>query len=109
MGKAFEKQIKTIEDQGQKQVDTLKDLKPKDKKEKEIQANEDKSDDHDDKLSMQKRIFELSTEKMGEIYSMSKQIDFNDLVYCFKSKSITPINFIGFKAPFYTTNFICLW
>ena len=29
MGKAFEKQIKTIEDQGQKQVDTLKDLKPR--------------------------------------------------------------------------------
>ena len=51
MGKAFEKQIKTIEDQGQKQVHTLKDLKPKDKKEKEIQANEDKSDDHDDKLA----------------------------------------------------------
>ena len=29
LGKAFEKQIKTIEDQGQKQVEALKDLKPK--------------------------------------------------------------------------------
>ena len=29
MGKTFEKQIEAIEDQGQKQVDTLKDLKPK--------------------------------------------------------------------------------
>ena len=29
MGKAFEKQMKTIEDQGQKQVKTLEDLKPK--------------------------------------------------------------------------------
>ena len=29
MGKAFEKQIKTIEDQGEKQIDSLKDLKPK--------------------------------------------------------------------------------
>ena len=28
-GKAFEKQIKTIEDQGEKQVEALKDLKPK--------------------------------------------------------------------------------
>ena len=27
MGKAFEKQIKTIEDQGEKQIDALKDLK----------------------------------------------------------------------------------
>ena len=29
LGKAIEKQIKTIEDQGEKQVDALKDLKPK--------------------------------------------------------------------------------
>ena len=29
LGKAFDKQIKTIEDQGKKQVDALKDLKPK--------------------------------------------------------------------------------
>ena len=29
LGKAFEKQIKTIEDQGEKQIDALKDLKPK--------------------------------------------------------------------------------
>ena len=29
LGKAFEKQIKTIEDQGEKQIDSLKDLKPK--------------------------------------------------------------------------------
>ena len=29
MGKAFEKQIKTIEDQGENQIDALKDLKLK--------------------------------------------------------------------------------
>ena len=29
MGKVFEKQIKTVEDQGQKQVEALKNLKPK--------------------------------------------------------------------------------
>ena len=29
MGKAFEKQIKTIEDQRKKQVEAIKDLKPK--------------------------------------------------------------------------------
>ena len=29
MGKAFEKQIKAIEDQGKKQVDALENLKPK--------------------------------------------------------------------------------
>ena len=31
LGKAFQKQIKIIEDQGQKHVDALKDLKPKQK------------------------------------------------------------------------------
>ena len=32
LGKAFEKQKKRIEDQGQKQIDAFKDLKPKKKK-----------------------------------------------------------------------------
>ena len=40
MGKAFDKQIKTIEGQGQKLVDALRDLKPKEQKKKPI---EDKS------------------------------------------------------------------
>ena len=39
LGKAFEKQIKTIEYQGQKQVEILKDLKPKE----QTQPIEDKS------------------------------------------------------------------
>ena len=38
LGKDFEKQIKTIEDQGQKQVDALEKLKPKE----EIKPIEDK-------------------------------------------------------------------
>ena len=39
LGKAFEKQIKTIEDQGKKQVEASKDLKPKE----QTKAIEDKS------------------------------------------------------------------
>ena len=39
LGKAFEKQIKTIEDQGKKQVDALESLKPKE----ETKPIEDKS------------------------------------------------------------------
>ena len=31
LGKAFERQIKTIEDQGEEQVEALKDLKPKER------------------------------------------------------------------------------
>ena len=41
LGKAFEKQIKIIEDQGQKQADALKDLKPKE----QTKLIEDKSND----------------------------------------------------------------
>ena len=61
--KAFEKQTKTIEDQGKKQIDALKDLK--DNKEKQARAIEDKSGD---KLSIQeKKINKLLDERIDEI------------------------------------------
>ena len=39
LGKTFEKQIKTIEDQGKKQIDALTDLKPKEIKPRETKLN----------------------------------------------------------------------
>ena len=42
LGNAFEKWIKTIEDQGEKQIDALKDLKPKE----QTKAIEDRSSNH---------------------------------------------------------------
>ena len=66
MDKAFEKQIKTIQDQGRNQLDALKDLKDN----KEKQAINDKSDD---KLSIQGKIFnKLLDGKMDEIQKISK-------------------------------------
>ena len=50
LGKAFEKQIKTVEDQGKKQIDGLKDLKPKE----QTKSIEDK---HDDILLTQEKNF----------------------------------------------------
>ena len=50
LGKAFEKQIKTVEDQGKKQIDGLKDLKPKE----QTKSIEDK---HDDNLLTQEKNF----------------------------------------------------
>ena len=47
MGKAFEKQIKTIEDKGQKQIDALESLKPK--------AITYYDDDYDDESLEQKK------------------------------------------------------
>ena len=69
LGKAFEKQIKIIEDQRKKQVDALNTLKPiKDKK-----SNDNK------KLLKYKEIFEeLSNERMSEIQDMGNNIDFDN-------------------------------
>ena len=56
LGKAFEKQTKTIEDQGKKQVEALKDLKLKEqaKPKEQTKAIEDK---YDDNLLMQEKTF----------------------------------------------------
>ena len=72
-GKAFEKQIKTIEDQGQKQVDALKDLKPKE----QAKPIEDKSNNQS-KVTI---IFnELINErkKMSQLYD---SVDYNNLKF----------------------------
>ena len=57
MGKAFEKQIKAIEDHGKKQVDTLKTLKWK-----ELEAIGGKPNFKCDKI-----FYELSTEIICDI------------------------------------------
>ena len=69
--KALEKQIKTIEDQGKKQVDTLKKLKPKE----QTKPNEDKCNESkatiifDDFINKRKKI-------MSELYD---SVDYNKL------------------------------
>ena len=74
LGKAFEKQIKTIEDQGKKQVDALENLKPKE----ETKPIEDKSNNQskatiifNDLISKRKKI-------MSELYD---SIDYNNLQF----------------------------
>ena len=50
-------------------------------------------------LLKQKETFEeLANEKMSEIQNLSKLINFNNLIYCFKCES-SPKSFIGFKGP----------
>ena len=74
-------------------MEALKDLKPKKKK-----AIEHKSDD---KLSMEKEAYNrLLDERLDEIQEISKEIDFNNLTYYFKTPGNAPINFIKFKGPF---------
>ena len=52
LGKAFEKQVKTIEDQGQKQIDALESLKPKE----QTKAISYKSDDDNDNPLLEKKF-----------------------------------------------------
>ena len=98
-GKAFEKQTKTIEDQGEKQVDTLKTLKSK-----ELEATEGKFDDNQKHLKYKEVFNELSNERIGEIYNIGKEIDFNNLTYHFKTSHTAPINFIHFRGPMHIYN-----
>ena len=92
LGRAFEKQTKTIEDQGKKQIDTLKTLKPKG-----LEAIEYKSDEKHFKY---KEVFnELSIERIGEIYNISKETDFNNLTQHFKDSNTASTNFIDFRGP----------
>ena len=92
LGKAFDKQIKTIENQGEKQVAALKDLKPKEQT-KEIESESISKDIYN-------RILE---ERMNEILKMSKEINFDNLIYNFKTPGISLINFIKFKRPIHTS------
>ena len=74
LGKAFEKQIKTIEDQGEKQIDSLKDLKPKE----QTKPIEDKSNNKP-KTTI---IFnELITEKKKIISKLYDNVIYNNLKF----------------------------
>ena len=71
LGKAFEKQIETIEDQGKKQVEALK-----------TKAINDKSNNNP---PISKDIYDkMSEERIDKILEMSKQINYYNFVYEFK-------------------------
>ena len=98
--KAFEKQIKTIKDQGKKQINALEKLKPKEQT-KAITYN---SDDYDDNTPISKEIYdEILEERMDEVLKMSREINYSNLVYDFKDPTPS-INFCIFGGPMYTYN-----
>ena len=91
LGKAFERQVKTIEDQREKQTKALE----KHGKKLVEYSKEKEPSTH----SKQKEIYEdIVNKRMEEIQYLSKQIDFNNLSYYYKSKN-DPNNFIGFIGP----------
>ena len=91
LGKTFEKQIKNIEDQTEKQIKALEQHG------KQLLKcnNEKESSKH---LKQQERFEELANKRMEEIQDLSKQIDFNNLTYSYKG-NIASKNFIRFKGP----------
>ena len=91
LGKAFEKQIKTIEDQGKKQVKAIQD--------KQI-VNINKYDDKDKLLlSKESEIFkDIYNKRLGKIEELNNKIDCNNLEYAvYRSKKI--YDFSKLKDP----------
>ena len=74
MGKAFEKQIKTIEDQGKKQVDALEKLKPKE----ETKPIEDKPNNQSRAATIFNELISKRKELMNKLYD---SIDYNNLKF----------------------------
>ena len=85
LGKAFEKQIKTIEDQGKKQVDTLESLKPKE----ETKPIEDKPNNQSRATIIFNELINKRKELMSELYD---SVDYNNL----KFEYVGPTNDVSF-------------
>ena len=76
LGKTLEKQIKTIEDQGKKQVKAIQDNKQL--------VNINKDDDYKDKLllSKEREIFkDIYNKRIDKIEELSNKIDYDNLKY----------------------------
>ena len=92
LGKAIEKQRKTIEDQGEKQVEAIQDNK---------QLVNINKDDYKDKLllSKEREIFKhISKKELNKIEEMNNKIDYDDLDYVILSKDME-YNFSIEKDP----------
>ena len=80
MEKAFEKQIKTIEDQGKKQVDALDNLKPK----KETKPIEHKSNNQSKAAIIFNNLINEKKDLMKELHD---HVDYNNLKFGYVSKN----------------------
>ena len=83
LGKAFEKQIKSIEDQGEKQIKATQD-KGKVKTIKKYSYD----DDDTPFISKQKEIFNgLVDERLKKITDLDQRVNSNDLIYRYKGNT----------------------
>ena len=87
LGKAFEKQIKTIKDQGEKQTKAIQD--------NQVNININKDVDYKDRLllSKEREIFkDIYNKRLDEIEEMNNEIDYDGLDYVI-FKKIMEYNF----------------
>ena len=101
LGKAFEKQTKTIEEHGEKQIKVLEDHGKQ-----LIESNEcikkDFNIDGDSLLfhEQQQKIFNrLAEEKSYEFNNLKENINPNNLVYKFKTEGRIPKDFSNYQNP----------
>ena len=95
LGKAFEKQIKTIEDQEEKQIDALNLSEPK----KQLVSVND--NDYEDKLlhSKEQEMFEDIYKKwLDKIEELTNKTDDNNLIFTILSTGET-FDFTGKNDP----------
>ena len=93
LGKAFEKQIKTIEDQGKKQVKAIQD--------KQLVNINNNDDDYKDKLllSKEREIFkDICNKRLDKIEELNNKIDYDDLKYVAVNSGKT-FDFSSLKDP----------
>ena len=82
LGKAFEKQVKTIEDPGKKQTEALENLKLK-----EIMRDKTKPIEYNNYF----------LNELAKIRKFIEPVDFNNLIYYYKGSN-EPINFNEYKG-----------
>ena len=93
LGKAFEKQTKTIEDHGKKQVEALENLKP-------IEGSKAIKYDDESLEQKQQTYNKLFDEKLDEIQELRRETDNKNLNYDFTAKASGSINLTGYNGPF---------
>ena len=79
-------------------------MKNKQNQLKTIETIEGKSGDNEKHLKYKDVFNELSNKRIGEVYNISKKINFNNLTYHFKGSNTAPINFIDFRGPMHIYN-----
>ena len=97
LGKAFDKQIKTIEDQGKKQVDGLKKLKLKE----EIKPIEGTSNNQSRAATIFNELISKRKKLMNKLYD---SVDYNNLKFEYMTvdKDVIFYKYMNSKEPFNT-------